>query len=143
MSTRITLKRVTKLSEMLPHFALIKSLTPTLTSEEYESLLQKMVPHNYYQVAAYDGDNCIGVSGYWIGNKLYCGKYLEIDNFTVAESHRSKGIGKLMVDWLTEEAKSNGCELVMLDAYVENFKAHRFYYREGFVARGFHYLKKI
>ena len=32
---------------------------------------------------------------------------------------------------------------MMLDAYVENFKAHKFYYREGFIARGFHYLKKL
>jgi len=32
---------------------------------------------------------------------------------------------------------------MMLDAYVENFKAHRFYYRHGFHARGFHYLKRL
>ncbi|MBI3232577.1 MAG: GNAT family N-acetyltransferase, partial [Bacteroidetes bacterium] len=86
---------------------------------------------------------CIAVSGYWIGAKLYCGSYLEIDNFVVDEKHRSSGIGKQLIEWLTNEAKAHQCETMMLDAYVENFKAHHFYYREGFIARGFHYIKYL
>ena len=82
------------------------------------------------------------ISGYWIGHKLYCGKYLEVDNFVVDDAHRSSGVGEHLLNWMTEEAKREGCELMMLDAYVENFKAHRFYYRQGFHARGFHYLRK-
>lgn len=128
---------------MLPYYSLITLLTPALTADEYSRLLQQMVPHNYYQVAAYEGDTCVGVSGYWIGAKLYCGKYLEIDNFVVAESHRSRGLGKLFIDWLEAEARANECSTLMLDAYIENFSAHRFYYREGFIGRGFHYLKKL
>lgn len=143
MSTNITFRKLTTIEEMLPHFGLIKELTTSLTPEEYRSLLENMLPNNYYQIATYDHDTCIAVSGYWIGTKLYCGKYLEIDNFIVADSHRSKGIGKLVIDRLTEEAKANDCKMIMLDAYVENFRAHHFYYREGFIARGFHYLKKL
>lgn len=143
MQSNITIRKITELEEMLQHLELITQLTTTLTKEEYEALLRQMVPHNYFQVAVYENDNCVAISGYWICAKLYSGKYMEIDNFVVAASHRSKGIGKLLTDWMEEEARRNDCNMLMLDAYVENFKAHHFYYREGFIARGFHYLKQL
>lgn len=137
------IKKLTTLEEMLPHYDLIKQLSPQLTLETYESLLKQMIPNNYFQAAVYDNEKCIAVSGYWICTKLYSGKYIEIDNFIVAADYRSKGVGKLLVEWMLAEGKQHGCEVAMLDAYVENFTAHRFYYKEGFVARGFHYLKKL
>jgi len=128
---------------MLPHLPLIQKLSPQLTVTRYTQLLEDMVGHNYYQVALYEGDFCIAVSGYWISTKLYSGKYIEVDNFVVHEDHRNKGAGKLLLDWMLQEATVNGCETAMLDAYVENFKGHHFYYREGFIARGYHFLKSL
>ena len=139
----MTIKKCTTLAEMLPHLALIQKLSPQLTAETYAALLADMVGHNYFQCALYDGDTCIAVSGYWICTKLYSGKYLEIDNFIVDDAERGRGLGKQLLDWMLNEARANGCQTAMLDAYVENFRAHHFYYREGFIARGFHYLKKL
>jgi GNAT superfamily N-acetyltransferase len=130
-------------AEMAAMHSLIKELTPDISFDEYIKLLELMVPHNYRQVAVYDTEKIAGVSGYWICAKIYSGKYIEIDNLVVASAYRSKGIGKLLVDWMLEEGKKQGCRTALLDAYVENFKAHKFYYREGFIARGFHYLKKL
>jgi GNAT superfamily N-acetyltransferase len=143
MPENISIKKLVSIEEMLPQHQLITQLTPALAKDEYERLLKIMVPNNYFQVAVYENDRSIAVSGYWLCAKLYSGKYMEIDNFVVADGHRSKGIGKLLTDWLTEEAKANDCKAIMLDAYVENFKAHHFYYREGFIARGFHYIKYL
>ncbi|MBS1584554.1 MAG: GNAT family N-acetyltransferase [Bacteroidetes bacterium] len=139
----IVIRKLSTVAEMLPNYYLITQLSPQLTVEAYRSMLPEMVPNNYYQAAAYDGDHCIGVSGYWICTKLYSGKYIEIDNFVVDEHWRSAGVGKLLLNWLLDEGRRNGCRTAMLDAYVENFKAHHFYYREGFIARGFHYLKPL
>ena len=61
----------------------------------------------------------------------------------VRADHRSKKVGEKLVEWMLEEGRSNGCRVAMLDAYVENFAAHRFYYRLGFHARGYHYLKQL
>lgn len=120
---------------------LVRELTPELEAEQYYKMLEEMVPHNYYQAGVYEGEKLIAVSGYWIATKIYCGRYLEIDNFVVAREYRSKQVGKMLVDWMLEEAKKQGCKAALLDAYVENFKAHKFYYNQGFIARGFHYLK--
>ena len=122
---------------------LIKELTPDVNAEDYKKMLQEMTPHNYFQVGVYEGEKLLAISGYWICTKIYCGKYLEIDNFVVDKEYRSKNIGKTLVDWMLNEAKKQGCKTVLLDAYVENFKAHKFYYQQGFIARGFHYLKRL
>lgn len=143
MSMAVAFRKLLSVEDMLPNWRLIVQLTPALTEATYSALLAEMVRHNYYQVVAEASGEPVAVSGYWIGHKLYSGKYMEIDNFVVDEAHRSSGVGKQLLDWLEAEARREGCALLMLDAYVENFKAHRFYYRHGFHARGFHYLKHL
>ncbi len=141
MSVAVGFRKLSSVEDMLPNWRLIVQLTPDLTEATYAALLAEMVKHNYYQVVAEVKDEAVAVSGYWLGHKLYCGKYLEIDNLVVDEAHRSSGVGSLLLEWLEAEARREGCSLLMLDAYVENFKAHRFYYRHGLHARGFHYFK--
>jgi GNAT superfamily N-acetyltransferase len=66
-----------------------------------------------------------------------------MDNVVVADTHRSKGIGQLLTDFVISFALDEGCETIMLDAYLENEKAHVFYERAGFVKRGYHFIRKI
>ena len=68
---------------------------------------------------------------------------MEPDNVVVDEAYRSKGVGKLLMTWMYAEAKKLKCTTIILDAYVENGFGHKFYFREGFVIKGFHFLKKI
>jgi GNAT superfamily N-acetyltransferase len=60
----------------------------------------------------FEGDVCVGLSGLWFGIKLWCGKYLEIDNFIVHPEHRKKGIGK-MTDYVDIKAKELGCTMIV------------------------------
>lgn len=94
-------------------------------------------------VGVFDGKKCIGISGFWIATKLYSDKYIEPDNVVIDKNYRSKGVGKKLFKWLEKEGKCNGCKTIMLDAYVENFSGHKFYWREGYTARGFHFLKRL
>lgn len=128
---------------MLTHLELIQQLYPTITLKKYESFLQQMIPHNYRQVAVFEHDNCVGLTGFWSGTKLWSGKYIEIDNFIVHSDHRKKGIGQLMTDYIENIATETQCTMIVLDAYTGNFKAHRFYYNQGFSPKGFHFVKII
>ncbi len=98
---------------------------------------------NYTLVLAFDGDELIGICGYWIATKFYCGKYMEIDNFIIDPKHRSKRYGSEFMQYLEGIARGLGCETVMLDAYLENTRGHRFYEKNGYRAKGYHFLKKI
>lgn len=129
--------------EMLAQISTMQQLYPKLTIEKYESYLQEMVPHNYKQVAVFEDDFCVGITGFWTAIKLWTGKYIEIDNFIVHSEHRSKGIGKIMTDYIDTKAKAEDCNAIVLDAFTGNFTAHRFYYNQGYEPRGFHFLKML
>jgi GNAT superfamily N-acetyltransferase len=137
----LLIKELTTIEEMLANIEVMRFLYPTFTIEKYESYLVEMIPHNYKQVAVFENEICVAVSGFWSGTKLWSGKYIEIDNFIVHPDHRSKGLGKMMTDYVDALAKETGCTMIVLDAFTGNFTAHRFYYNQGYVPKGFHFLK--
>ncbi len=137
------IKELTKISEMLSQFETIQYLYPKLDIHKYKKLLTDMIPNNYTQIAVFENDFCIGLTGCWFNTKLWSGKYLEIDNFIVHPAHRKKGVAKLMTDFITQKATDLGCTNIVLDAYTDNFTAHRFYYNQGFGPKGFHFVKII
>ena len=114
-----------------------------LSIQQYKSYLEEMIPKGYHQLVLLEGSKAVGLSGYWLNVKLFSGPYVELDNVIVDAGYRSKGIGKLLCEQIEKKARENGCKMAVLDAYVENFRAHQFYYRQGYIARGYHFLKKL
>jgi GNAT superfamily N-acetyltransferase len=129
--------------EMLSYLPVLNELYPSLTAEEYSRELDEMLPCRYGQVAVFEEEECIAICGFWIGNKLWIGKYLELDNIIVRASHRSQGVGKLMFDFLERKALEQQCKMLSLDSYTSNFKAHKFFYNEGYAPKGFHFVKLL
>ena len=142
MTASIELRELKGKSEMLHYLSVIQELYPNLSAARYDEMLTDMLPNNSYgQLAAFENGECLGICGFWLGTKLWCGKYLELDNVVVAEKARSKGIGKLLTQYLEQKAETLGCTIMVLDAYTNNFAAHRFYYNQGFGPKGFHFIK--
>lgn len=137
------IRELTSKEEMLQYLHVLNDLYPSLTKEEYERDLENMLPHNYGQVAVFDGDLCVGISGFWLGTKLWCGKYLELDNIVVKKEYRSKGVGQIIFDYLSEKAVEKECTMMALDSYTTNYKAHKFFYNNGFAPRGFHFINVL
>lgn len=139
-----TVQCIYKPEEMAEGFRLIRQLNPDITEQEYLQRLPEMVKAGYFQVVVRDQEkNVIALSGIWINTKLYSGKYLEMDNVVVDMLVRSNGIGSILFEYAEKLAQEHECQCIMLDAYKENIKAHAFYVRKGFVARGFHFIKKL
>ena len=136
----LTIRELQGKNEMMSHITVLNAIYPSLTREEYDRELDQMLQHNYGQIAVFDDEICIGISGFWIGTKLWCGKYLELDNIVVLEKYRSKGVGKLLFDFLHKKAVEHDCTMLSLDSYTHNFKAHKFFYNQGFSPKGFHFI---
>lgn len=134
---------LTQKAEMLPLAPLLAQLNPIITETYLNEMLDDMIAHGYRMAVLREGQLCVAASGIWVSTKLYSGKYLEMDNVVVAESRRSQGLGQLLTDRITELAQQEGCRMMMLDAYRENTGAHDFYERQGFIKRGYHFLKKL
>lgn len=137
----IQLKELTTIEEMSSQLETIQNLYSNMTLDKYQSYLQQMIPHNYKQLIVIDEGKIVGITGFWQGVKLWSGPYMEIDNFVVVPEYRKKGVGKMMTDYINVKAKDLGLTMIVLDAYVENFTAHKFYYNQGYIPRGYHFLK--
>ena len=137
------IKTITEKEEMLSNLELLNEVYPELSLIDYSKELDVMLPHNYGQVGIFDGDICIGLTGYWIGSKLWCGKYLELDNVVISKKYRSKGIGQELFNYMQQMAIEKQCNLLALDSYTDNFPAHKFFYSQGYIPRGFHFIRVL
>lgn len=137
------IRELSTLREMLAEVETIKFLYPAMTVERYRELLERMIPNRYFQIGIFEGEKCHAISGYWLGTKLWCGPYLELDNVIVSPEMQGKGLGKMISDYLEQKASKENCSILVLDAYTTNYQAHRFYYNQGFGPKGFHFVKVL
>lgn len=99
-------------------------------------------PH-YHLVGAFAGHALVGVCSAWIATKIWCGRYLEIDNLVVDPEQRSGSVGTLLIQHLEALGRERDCKILVLDSYTSNHPSHRLYHRLGFEIWGFHFIKPI
>ena len=117
----LQVRELTTMEEMVAQIDTIRFLYPNISLEKYQSFLLEMIPHNYTQIAVFENEKCIGITGCWSATKLWTGKYLEIDNFVVNPEHRSKGIGKILTDFIEKKAVDLGCSSIVLPSPMITF----------------------
>jgi GNAT superfamily N-acetyltransferase len=98
---------------------------------------------HYHPLGAFKDGTMIGFGGAWIATKIWCGRYLEVDNIVVHPEHRSSGVGAALMERFETLAKEKDCNIAVLDSYTSNYKSHRFYHRHGFEIWGFHFVKQL
>src|ERR1051326_5758570 len=126
MKAGIRIVELKTFEEMIPMHSLLIQLSRAVTKVAYRRMLKEMLANGYRMIAAFEKNKCVGIAGFWINTKFYCDKYIEPDNVVIDKNSRSKGVGKLLINWLYDEGKKNGCRTMLLDAYVENLPAHHF-----------------
>ena len=140
--SEITLRELTpdELPTILPF---IQQLNPHQEPAELARRLAVMMPLNYHCLAAFDGTTMVGVCGFWLGMRFWCGEYIDIDNVIVDESRRSQGIGEKMIAWVEAYGTARGCQMAVLDCYVTKYAAHKFYLRQDYQILGYHFVKML
>jgi ribosomal protein S18 acetylase RimI-like enzyme len=100
--------------------------------------------HPHYRIfGAFAEGRLAAVAGVWIATKIWCGRYLEIDNLVVDPALRSAGLGSALMRRLEDLARAESCEIAVLDSYTSNHASHRLYHRLGYEIRGFHFTKNL
>ena len=107
-----------------------------------ERVLEK-AQQNYECLGVYDVDKLIGICGMWFQTRHYAGKSLEVDHVIIDDVYRNQGLGNLLMEFVYDYARKKECNWVELNTYVDNYPSHKFYYNQGFIARGYHFVKKL
>ena len=92
---------------------------------------------------AAEGDSVLGVAVFRIIENTHAGRKLYVDDLVTDETKRSTGVGKLLLDGLTKEARHRDCLTIDLDSGTQRTDAHRFYFRERMVVRVFGFSKTL
>jgi len=114
-------------------------LRPHIKVEEFVERVQLQFKGGYQLAAVLDEGNVVAVAGYHLSKNLAWGKYLYVDDLITNQKHRSHGFGRILLNWLRDEAKNNHCDQLHLDSGVQRKDAHRFYEREGMTFSSHHY----
>ena len=133
-------RRLTTDEEILAARRVMRQLRPQISEADYLQTVRRMMQTDgYLQAAVYDADAVVAVAGYRFMEMLYAGKTLYVDDLNTDETRRSRGHGKMLMDWLKREAKERGCVQLQLDSGVQREQTHRFYFREGLTINCYHF----
>jgi GNAT superfamily N-acetyltransferase len=143
MSGDIIIRELFGMDEIATIFPL-NSQVGHLSEAVFRDRMSAMIAQGNYRCnAAYMGERMVGISGFWTGTQLWCGKYMEVDNFSVDEELRSRGIGAAMMAWMEAEAERTECAVIRLAMILGRERTHQFYQRNGYFDDGLLMVKAL
>jgi GNAT superfamily N-acetyltransferase len=84
-----------------------------------------------------------GVALWRVIENTYEGRRLFVDDLVTDQAHRSRGIGRHLLQHLEQMAREFKCDVLALDSGTQRTDAHRFYFREGMVIPSFCFRKNL
>ena len=115
---------------------------------DYEGM-KKVFEHNlqapdrFYIVALY-GPQVVGFCSLMVKHNLWLQGFLgNVDEMIVEESYRGQGIGKKLMQRITEIAKEKNCKRLELESSFHREQAHAFYKELGFEQRAYLFSKEL
>lgn len=127
-----------QLHEILP---VLQQLRTKISKEETGTLFRKMKKENYQLFSLRnEDDEVVSLAGVAICTNFYNKKHVFVYDLVTADTHRSKGHGNVLLSYIENWGKENGCESIVLTSAFARIDAHRFYEREGYdkVSYSFH-----
>jgi GNAT superfamily N-acetyltransferase len=109
----------------------------------YASSMMQVFQDGGEMCAAMEDGRVLGVAVFRVYHNTFQGKHLYVDDLVTDEAHRSRGVGRTLMDYHTDVAKKRDCTAVALDSGTQRTRAHAFYFREGFAIHSFHFAKPL
>lgn len=140
----IVLRHAETDAEVAACFPVMVLLRPHLgDAEELVARVARQRAAGYRLLAAWRDGVPVGLAGYRAEENLVHGRFLYVDDLVTAEAERRSGIGALLLDAAAAEGRRRGIERLVLDTAIDNVLAHRFYYRQGMLARALRFSRQI
>lgn len=113
-------------------WALLTELRPRLSWVAFQRLLEdSQEPPVIYEAAMVE-HNCVALIGWRLHNDSRIGRHAHVADLVVAAGHRGRGLGRVMITWVSDAARRLNCLTMVLDSGNSNTAAHRFYETMGF-----------
>lgn len=111
------------LSQLRPHFT---------KKQDLVKQIQRQQERGYKLASCIKEENVVAVIGFRFLEFLSWGKVLYIDDLITDREEKRKGYAGVLLKWVIELAKKEGCDQVHLDSGYQRYDAHRLYLNHGF-----------
>ena len=109
---------------------------PISVADMTQSLSTYLNNNNYYVYVAVFNETVVGVASVIINDYFHkIGRIAIVTAFCIDETHRRAGIGKLLMNFVEQQAKYNSCNFVELKSGLHRIKdgSHNFYKKLGYI----------
>ncbi|BAO92302.1 GNAT family N-acetyltransferase [Caballeronia cordobensis] len=145
MDTSITYRHLDTPDDWTRAFDVMKELRPHLTdANAFCAQMRRQREESYRLLAACDEDGAIlGLAGYRTQTNTLYGRFVYVDDLVVTSRLQRGGIGAGLLDRVREIARHSRCAHFVLDTGLNMALAQRFYYRNGLLAKGMHFVEPL
>lgn len=139
-----TLRHAETEAEIAACFPVMRELRPHLTSpEELCSRVRRQIQAGYRILAAWRGEEAVGLAGYRPQENLIRGPFCYVDDLVTRADLRGSGLGARLLTAVGEEAKARGLPYLVLDTDLSNGLGQRFYFRFGMLPAALRFAMKL
>ena len=131
-------------TEIAACFPVMVQLRPHLAgAEELVARVTRQREEGYRLLAEWRDGTPVALAGYRFTENLIHGRFVYVDDLVTDGTDRSTGLGARLLSAVAEIAREQGIARLVLDTALDNVLAHRFYYRQGLLARALRFSREI
>jgi GNAT superfamily N-acetyltransferase len=139
-----TIRHAETEAEVTACFPVMRLLRPHLTSpDELRSRYRRQAQAGYRILAAWRGDEAVGLAGYRPQENLVRGPFCYVDDLVVRDDLRRSGLGARLLKAVATEASARGLPHLVLDTALDNFLGQRFYFRFGMLPAALRFAMRL
>lgn len=131
-------------AELSAAFAVMRELRPHLSDAAgFVEQVARQRGQGYRLLAARRDGAVLGLAGYRLQENLLYGKFVYLDDLVVTAGLQRTGLGGQLLEAVRRQARALGCRHFVLDTGLHMALAQRFYFRQGLLARGMHFVEPL
>lgn len=144
MQHRVEIRHIETDADLKASFPVMKELRPHLQdAAAYVVQVMHQRTQGYRLLAAWQDGAIVGLAGYRQMDNLIYGRFVYVDDLVVSASLHRSGIGEQLLRAARQQAVAAQCRHFVLDTGLHMALAQRFYFRQGLLARGMHFVEPL
>jgi GNAT superfamily N-acetyltransferase len=144
VNLKAEIKHIVSDADLEASFSVMKELRPKLIDPAtYIAQVKKQREQGYLLLAAWHDGRVVGLAGYRFQDSLLFGRFVYVDDLVVAGSLHRCGLGEELLKAARQQAVIHHCNHFILDTGLHMALAQRFYFRQGLLAEGLHFVEPL
>ncbi|PFH10825.1 acetyltransferase (GNAT) family protein [Collimonas sp. PA-H2] len=144
MQSQLEIKHIESDADLAASFSVMKELRPHLSDRTtYSAQVARQRTQGYRLLAAWRDGAIVGLAGYRLQDNLIYGRFVYVDDLVITASLQRSGIGERLLQAVRQQAVALHCKHFVLDTGLHMALAQRFYFRQGLLAKGMHFVEPL